>query len=505
MSLAFRFSAVMALVSLAPFALLAQGGASSPLLLKTSDPALQQTFDWAKAQALAYVGSSTDPVGDWYEAALPGRHAFCMRDVSHQTMGAYALGLAAQNHNMLRRFAQNISLPKDWASYWEIDREGKPSPDDYQSDNDFWYNLPANFDVMSAALRMFQWTGDSTYIDDPAFTSFYDHTISDYPKRWSLEYPALLTRNRIMNRHPSTGRFVEARGIPSYTESQDDFVIGVDLLAAEYRALRLAADLARFHDQSQVAKEYGRRAMAIQRFIETKAWDPKKHRFYGFLGNDQSFFGEGDAFVLYFSAAKDPGKIRDAIATIKDKLGASAPGIEEQSYMPETLYRYGALEEAYGQTLDLSRSDRQRREYPEVSYAIIGAIVTGMMGVDVASPLQLQRSSASDHRAVISTLPHLSRKSPWVEMDHLPVRGNVIDIRHDGSKSSSLTNVSGPALVWRPSFYGRSPFVIVDGKKAVAVQTTDSQGRTVGTTNILVAPNSTIITRMMDADRRPSQ
>src|SRR5579859_4398391 len=88
-------------------------GASSPLLLKTSDAAIQQAFDWAKTQALAYVEPRGDPVGDWYEAALPGRHAFCMRDVSHQTMGAYALGLAPQNRNMLRHFAESISDSKD--------------------------------------------------------------------------------------------------------------------------------------------------------------------------------------------------------------------------------------------------------------------------------------------------------------------------------------------------------------------------------------------------------
>jgi len=31
-------------------------------------------------------------VGYWYEAALPGREAFCMRDVSHQSIGAETLG-----------------------------------------------------------------------------------------------------------------------------------------------------------------------------------------------------------------------------------------------------------------------------------------------------------------------------------------------------------------------------------------------------------------------------
>lgn len=67
--------------------------ATSPLAFSTTDPQLQQSFDWAKQQALAYVSTGKDAVGDWYESALPGRNAFCMRDVSHQVMGAQALGL----------------------------------------------------------------------------------------------------------------------------------------------------------------------------------------------------------------------------------------------------------------------------------------------------------------------------------------------------------------------------------------------------------------------------
>ena len=31
------------------------------------------------------------------------------------------------------------------------------------SDDDFWFNLPANFDVLDAAVRMWRWTGDDGY------------------------------------------------------------------------------------------------------------------------------------------------------------------------------------------------------------------------------------------------------------------------------------------------------------------------------------------------------
>jgi len=54
----------------------------------SSDTALVRAFDWAKAQALHYKGKPGDPVGPWYESALPPRDAFCMRDVAHQAIGA---------------------------------------------------------------------------------------------------------------------------------------------------------------------------------------------------------------------------------------------------------------------------------------------------------------------------------------------------------------------------------------------------------------------------------
>src|SRR5208283_3524814 len=73
------------------------------VVFESSDQRLAAGFEWAKRQALAYVFHG-DPVGDWYEAALPNRQAFCMRDVSHQSAGAQVLGLAPVTANLLRKF-----------------------------------------------------------------------------------------------------------------------------------------------------------------------------------------------------------------------------------------------------------------------------------------------------------------------------------------------------------------------------------------------------------------
>ncbi len=176
---------VLLLMSFRAYPQPAERGAHSDLDFASSDARLVDSFRWARQQALSYVFDD-DPVGPWYEASLPGRHAFCMRDTAHQADGAQALGLTRYNHNMLRRFAENIAASRDWCSYWEIDRLNRPAPVDYKSDAEFWYNLPANFDILDTCYRMFLWTGDRSYIEDPVFLNFYERTITDYTKRWDL-------------------------------------------------------------------------------------------------------------------------------------------------------------------------------------------------------------------------------------------------------------------------------------------------------------------------------
>ena len=180
-----RALSIIAVPLIAAAASLDRGGASSELALNSSDARLVDAFNWAKKQALAFAFDG-DPVGPWYEAALPGREAFCMRDVAHQAMGAHALGLARHTRNMLHRFAENISDSRDWCSYWEIDRYNRPAPVDYKNDAQFWYCLPANYDVLDACHRMYVWTGDQSYLDDPVFLNFYSRTVNDFEQRWGI-------------------------------------------------------------------------------------------------------------------------------------------------------------------------------------------------------------------------------------------------------------------------------------------------------------------------------
>ena len=124
-----RLAPLAVVLLLAPAVHLAARSASrfeSPLRLASSDARLVEAFSWAAGQASAYAFEG-DEVGPWFEAALPGREAFCMRDVSHQAMGGHALGLQAHIRNMLGRFAENVTDARDWCSLWEIDRHNRPA------------------------------------------------------------------------------------------------------------------------------------------------------------------------------------------------------------------------------------------------------------------------------------------------------------------------------------------------------------------------------------------
>jgi hypothetical protein len=240
---------------------------------------------------------------------------------------------------MLGLFAQSAVESRDWAAYWEIDGEGRPSSADYVSDSDFWFNLPANFDVLDAIVRMRRWTGDDSYRNDPIFQRFFRITMSDYIRAWQLGPETILKRPRIANQRQAEGRFVHSRGIPSYTEGAKDFVFGTDLLAAEYRAMRSFAEVA--GDRSLV-HETQRVADAIQSLLDQVGWSEQGRHYFGTIRKDGSGYGSGDTLVLYFGAAKDPAHLRGALDYVSSPTYWKQINIEEESMF---LSRFAVMAE----------------------------------------------------------------------------------------------------------------------------------------------------------------
>jgi hypothetical protein len=451
----------------------------SPLEMETPDAKLKAAFDWAKGQALDYAfpaAAYDDPVGDWYEAALPSRFAFCMRDVSHQATGAHALGLAAFNRNMLGKFARGISPSRDLCSYWEIDKWDRPAPVDYKNDKDFWYNLTANFDVLDACWRQYLWTGDRTYLDDPAFRDYYRLSVKDYVEAWDKD------RDGVPEHRPEYG----SRGLGGYDEGpfSDRALYASDLIAAMALAFDDYAALLETPGGSDAAAaaSFRARAAALRTAYESW-WRPSDGKFadgrvQGGALVYQDLIWNG-VFPLYFGFIP-AGPRRDA--TLRRIRDAEPEGIEIESYLPEILYRYGEEAAAYARILALADPAKERREYPEVPYALVGAIATGLMGV---------RPDARTR--TVETRSALTAATPWAALRSLPVFDARIDVRHDGRTRTGFTVRAGGPVVWKAVFDGRLDNLEVDGAARTASHGLDEAGRPVSWVTVEVAAGRTAV------------
>jgi hypothetical protein len=460
----------VAVALVASFGVRAQG-----VRFGSSDTGIARAFEWAKAQALHYKGRPGDPVGPWYESALPPRDAFCMRDVSHQAVGGAILGLDAENKNMLTLFARNISLSKDWCSYWEINKLGVPAPADYRSDREFWYNLDANFDVLWASWRLAAWTGDSAYLDDPLFRNLQEITVGPYIERWVLEADSLLTRPAHPNApvpYVDSDAFDRCRGLPSYSEGIANMKLGVDLVAALYRGMMVYADILRLRGKDAEAVVYREKAERYRARLEADWWDQSLGRYHAWYSNDGRFgVGEGETFLLWFDALQDTARARRTI----EHLASVRWNMENTSYLPVLFYREGYWDEARRTLLYLSDPATARREYPEVSFGVVQGVVNGLMGIDVVPGTR-----------VLSTLyRHSGDGSAWVA--DLPVLGTKVSVRHTGGQSSALSNVGSKTLVWRAEFSGRFSKATVAGRAVAMRQRQDKWGHTISFVEVPVA------------------
>ena len=439
----------------------------------SSDTALTTAFTHAKEMALSYRGDPKDPVGPWYEAALPSRNAFCMRDVSHQSLPAAMLGLGVENKNIFRHFVTNISASKDWCSYWEMNREGLPAPEDYRNDTAFWYNLNANADLIYASWKLYLWTGDSSYLTDPAFTDFRRRSLHDFIDRWILQPDSLLSRQAYPNAAiPFNIRdhFHRCRGLPSYSEGVPDLKMGADLVAALFRGMQTAAEMEALIGNSDLAKQYSAKASAYRDNLQQQWWDDQASLFHTHITNKHVFGkGEGETFLLWFDALTDTLKTRRTL----EHLAAGKWNVENLSYLPAIFYRYGYNSEAYALMLLLANPATPRREYPEVSYGVIDGLVQGMMGAEADARhnrLSTVYRGSNEHNAVL---------------EHLPVLSTRITIHH-GKNQSTLENEGDRDITWRVAFNGRHRYIMVSGKKIKAQTQLGKLGNIISFTDLQV-------------------
>jgi hypothetical protein len=421
--------------------------------LESTDARLTQAFQRAKDRALGCVYTG-DPIGDWY-ASSPKADAFCMRDLSHESLGASVLGLTLHTRNMLRRFALSVAHSRKWCGYWMITKDGFPSPQSYFNDADFGYCLPANLDLVRACYRQFLWTGDHTYLEAD-FSAFYEHSVMSYVSAWDKGPTG------IMKADP------ERRRINGSYQQHPPFVTGADLVAAQYGAYRAYAAFQEAKGaagslSARRAAEYRTWAEGLRHRFNDKWWNASASRFYsGMLADgtfDSNYADQSNVYSLWFGIPEPGFKTESSL----DAMERSRPKFDSNySYYPEVLYHYGRNESAYRYLLDIADPGFSGYSLTETAFAVVGAIASGLLGVAPNAPQQ-----------TVETLPRLGARTSWARMSHIPLYLNEIQVEHRGNGETAVSNQDGPDLLWKASFSVSGPVrILVDG---ASVQVTVEQ------------------------------
>ncbi len=428
---------------------------SSPLMaLRSNKEWLNNGFKWAQYQAKAYVQDEA-PVGKWYEAGLPGRGSFCMRDVSHQIVGAHFLGLDNHTTNMLQKFAANISESRDWCSYWEITRDNRPTPVDYTSDDDFWYNLPANFDVMRACFQMYVLTGEEVYIQDPVFQKFYAITVNEYVRQWDSNADGLLDS-------PSEkGR----RGLGSYYEDAKERIFtGADLVAAQYAGYTAMSSILEASGKDGI--KWTQKADSLANRFDQEWWDREQNAYYPYLKeNGEMASGQVIGIQIlsaYFGLIKEEARLQSTL----DLINKGGMNVEENSYLADVYYQYER--DALG-TMNLKANldpFLNRKTYPEVSFAAVGNVLNGLLGI---------RPNAPEN--ILEIKPRLSYGVEEVELNNLAVWNALLDVYF--YKNTTITiKVKKGSFKWQPVFKTEVDFLWVNGVKTPTFKRVNIRGKT---------------------------
>ena len=121
-----------------------------------------------------------------------------------------------------------------------------------------------------------------------------------------------MTRPRIMNFRviPGAGnRFEKSRGIPSYDESDPNFVVAIDQLAAQYAGYLAYARFEQLKGERKESEEFFELAREVKSLVNGAWWDKSTNAYYTRVNLDHSLAGHGlNLALLYYGASEDGDK-----------------------------------------------------------------------------------------------------------------------------------------------------------------------------------------------------
>ncbi|MER6475096.1 hypothetical protein [Streptomyces filamentosus] len=477
----------------------------------SSDPEAAEMFAWAADKANSWVhlpgtegplnaderqtgGIGSGVYAPSYWAGYANRSGYYSRDTAHQLSGAGVLGLHAENKAMLRAFAASATAEHAYYPVWALNFDNRTYLSiDYRRPDLFVREVPAVFELVQKAEEAYRWTGDRSYLDDPALWEFYLHATEEFVAL----HDGRKDNGRRVKVAEGTGKGI-FQGVASYNEQSDEPLAEAgDAIASQYRAYEAMASLARAKGDKALAADFARRARDLKRYFNAE-WSgsgsgAEMVRGYTTDGQPLTGWGKENSWFMPMKGIVAPGARREAYL---DYIEAQAEGegrpdnIEALTYLPDTFLAGGRPDTAwawmrhvYAQKDVPHVNSRQgtNGDYPEVSFTLVGQTVQGLMGVSPDAPAR-----------TLTTLSRLPSGMEWLAVEDLRIGDSVFALRHEGADRSVLTHAEGSApYVWEARFPGAGRTVTVDGTVRPAT-TKVIDGTAYTTVRVKVAPGRTV-------------
>lgn len=489
---------------------IAWGQDSTPPSLTSSNKKLEEGFRWAMSKVPVYVQTGKTglinkdeghPKGTGTAAYIPSywagyyhRTAFYGRDFAHQSASAHIAGLDEENYAMLKTFAKSATPGRNWYALWAFNFDGTPHQIDYHGDNHFVREIPAQFELLETANKLFLWTGDNRFNTDKDFLHFYEKTMTEF-----IDLHDTVNPNGIPE-----GKGDIWVGSCTYNEHDVHPLEAGDAIGAQYQATLAYAGIQNARGEKKKSAEYAAKAKELKRYFneEWSVIDPKnpQGRYVCMIAKDGrklDQYNKGTSYHMPRKLLTESGPRTDRyLDFISEKVGTSLNStpdannnIEAYTYLPDLFFLYNRNEQAwYWMHYILSvrekphhvRKQGTNGDYPEVSFTFLSHTVEGLMGVEPNAPMH-----------AVATGAHLPKAIKWVDLRSLSMGAHRLDIRHDGLTQTTVKNNSTKPLQWEARFYGQHDKISV-GKKVMTTKHKKVNGVPVSYLVVDVRPNKSV-------------
>lgn len=479
---------------------------SQTISLKSDNKELEETFNWAVNKALSWkmtgkfgeinrhergegiAYNENVPYLPSYWAGYAHRSAYYIRDFAHQIDGAHLVGMDEENFAMMEKFAEYTTGDKKWYSWWALNFDGsvfsldapnppgidhyKGYPSDFsnKSGESFVREIPAMFELVEKAWKSYLWTGDQRYIENKKLWSMYEKVVTEF-----------VTLHDADGNGIPEGQGNIFQGSATYNEADIHPLEAGDAIGAQYQAYLAYASFLSERKLSLQAKEQLGKAASLKDYFN-KNWSVVKGSdLYSCAitssGEKYPLFNKETSWFMPMKLLTEPGERNDAyLDFISEQLGDgtgtanqtqdSPQNIEAYTYLPDTYFPYGRVEEAWKwMKYIIDQKDNphvviqqgKNGDYPEVSFTLVSQVVEGLMGIE---------PDAANH--TISTLPRLPVEIDHLDLDRLKIGDHTITIYQTKGKTEITHSEGKQPLTAQIRFYGSHDVILVNNKKTKA-------------------------------------